>query len=1020
MVIDPFSALSLASSIVQFVDFGIKLTSKSVELYKSAAGEDEDGLNLGSVAQRLTSIASRLETSTKDGEEIARAEDEKDLRRLALSCRKDACELITMIDSLRIDPKISGLARGFQSLHQAFRHIGMKSRLEAFEGRLNTHRSEITLHIVSTIGVGTSSVQREVEKLQNTIHYSETNSQAQMNELLAILETIKADLREVDGINGMRFLHVHLSDAESMASQLAREQVIISSLRFPSMHTRYADIKEPHQRTFNWIFEASSTSIDDSRQPVKFIDWLRQPHKGEGIYWVSGKAASGKSTLMKFISSHSEVKAALKQWTTNSETLVVASFYFWYAGTKLQKTQEGLMRSLLYEVLRQCPGVIAGVTPDRWTSSILAEQDDWTKSELLDTLLRLTTQMLSAKFCFFIDGVDEYSGDHNDLLRILEKVAALPSVKICLSSRPWEVFKRRYDHDPERRLYLQDSTRKDIELFALSELEANDNYRYEQANDPRYGDLVREITDKAQGVFLWVFLVVRSLIEGLQNGDSLEILHKRLDDLPHELEQLFARMIAGVEKVYKHKVAQTFHTALAAKEPLSIMAYSFMDDEKLQSILKEVRHPCSNTEIYLRQDRTARQINAVSKGLLEVSKDPDSHIYFRQKIDFLHRTVRDFLTGQQSRLFQDVGTNFSTHTSVCYALLAELKCCPLTEHDPISNPVAAVLENFFYHARQSEGHARKADDALLDETGRTYNSFPSLVQRLGSFVNLCVFGDLYLYVESKIVRDRALVRKPDSGPSMLECALEDEHKFPQPQKTDLFASPGRIPMVERLLKHGANPNDVASTSTVWAKFLYSVTEPRALWRHQMEIAKSLLQLLLDHGADPNVTDAKGTPFTGRIPNLRKPASIGYDHEIFLLEIIKLLLAHSADPNLQSTDGLTPWIRFLNELSLCQQCHIYLEPRCMSLLYEIAEMMVLNGASFGMHARCLLEYSLESARKLKIYHFDIETIKAFFISRNTSHLVESIWTQNWKTKTTSPSRRHMLKLGYLKRLFEKTG
>lgn len=35
---DPFSAFSLASSVIQFVDFGIKLFSKGRELYKSGSG----------------------------------------------------------------------------------------------------------------------------------------------------------------------------------------------------------------------------------------------------------------------------------------------------------------------------------------------------------------------------------------------------------------------------------------------------------------------------------------------------------------------------------------------------------------------------------------------------------------------------------------------------------------------------------------------------------------------------------------------------------------------------------------------------------------------------------------------------------------------------------------------------------------------------------------------------------------------------------------------------------------------
>lgn len=32
-----------------------------------------------------------------------------------------------------------------------------------------------------------------------------------------------------------------------------------------------------------------------------FVAWLEE---GDGLYWIAGKAGSGKSTLMKYIASH--------------------------------------------------------------------------------------------------------------------------------------------------------------------------------------------------------------------------------------------------------------------------------------------------------------------------------------------------------------------------------------------------------------------------------------------------------------------------------------------------------------------------------------------------------------------------------------------------------------------------------------------------------------------------------------------------------------------------------------------
>lgn len=46
----------------------------------------------------------------------------------------------------------------------------------------------------------------------------------------------------------------------------------------------------------------------------------------------------------------------------------------------------------------------------------------------------------TAKFYFFIDGVDDCSGDHSEMVHLLKDFSKLPNVKLCVASRPWNVF----------------------------------------------------------------------------------------------------------------------------------------------------------------------------------------------------------------------------------------------------------------------------------------------------------------------------------------------------------------------------------------------------------------------------------------------------------------------------------------------------------------------------------------------------------------------------------------------------
>lgn len=81
------------------------------------------------------------------------------------------------------------------------------------------------------------------------------------------------------------------------------------------------------------------------------VNWLKS---GSGCYWIDGKAGSGKSTLLKYISDHSQTRTSLRTWAGGRE-LAVSSFYFWNLDSPLQKSQSGLLRALLFNLLEPRP-----------------------------------------------------------------------------------------------------------------------------------------------------------------------------------------------------------------------------------------------------------------------------------------------------------------------------------------------------------------------------------------------------------------------------------------------------------------------------------------------------------------------------------------------------------------------------------------------------------------------------------------------------------------------------------------
>lgn len=74
----------------------------------------------------------------------------------------------------------------------------------------------------------------------------------------------------------------------------------------------------------------------------------------------------------------------------------------------------------------------------------------------------------TCRFCFFVDGLDEYDGQEEDIILFIKQLAASPFIKICASSRPWNRFREAFG--TSNHLVLEGLTRMDITRHVESEL----------------------------------------------------------------------------------------------------------------------------------------------------------------------------------------------------------------------------------------------------------------------------------------------------------------------------------------------------------------------------------------------------------------------------------------------------------------------------------------------------------------------------------------------------------------------
>ncbi|KAH8893363.1 hypothetical protein GQ53DRAFT_805557 [Thozetella sp. PMI_491] len=369
---------------------------------------------------------------------------------------------------------------------------------------------------------------------------------------------INQDIRESEaGIKA----HVTLSTS-AVESSLSRElqslssetenaharELFLNSLRFPTMNDRRNRVSISDSGTFHWIFkdhidqtdniindlngleqedEDSESDLNESGEesevdfdfdelvqglghfcgtrPASWDNFRAWLESEEKIYWINGKPGSGKSTLMKFIISREETKTALEKWRPGCRLI---SHFFWSAGTDpLQRNVKGLLCSLVYQAVDMRTNWVDDILRSRPTLARKINHYDWDVGELR----ALASEVLTTSehpFVIFMDGLDEVAKQDEayELVGLIEEWRSLPCIKM--------------------------------------------------------------LVDKAQGVFLWLGLVAKSLRRGLDNGDSFGECLRRIDSLPPDIMQLYQEMWARLGddiELYRATAMKFFNLVMAVK-----------------------------------------------------------------------------------------------------------------------------------------------------------------------------------------------------------------------------------------------------------------------------------------------------------------------------------------------------------------------------------------------------------------------------------------------------------------------
>jgi hypothetical protein len=273
----------------------------------------------------------------------------------------------------------------------------------------------------------------------------------------------------------------------------------IESLGTTGSDNRLTEIVEPSEHTLDWLWK------DDTN----FTHWLAE---GRDTFWVNGKPGSGKSVLMKEVSSGAQKKHMKPKSIT-------ARHFFNSRGTAKEQSFEAFLRSILKQILEQAPDMFEFVVhrfreqdhkfPFAFWKANRAETP-WTLRTLKDTLNDIVagSSCIDA-ICIFVDALDECEnmsiGGFGSYFKQLCDRATTIDIKICCSSR----------HVPDdfltegakcRGLVIQDKNSEAIARFVndrwASTVSSSESSTEETGENLQ--TFKNDIIARADGVFLWV------------------------------------------------------------------------------------------------------------------------------------------------------------------------------------------------------------------------------------------------------------------------------------------------------------------------------------------------------------------------------------------------------------------------------------------------------------------------------------------------------------------------------------
>ncbi|KAK5729818.1 hypothetical protein LTR17_011579 [Elasticomyces elasticus] len=740
------------------VDFAAKVVVESYTFIRSGKDALPDNNRASQLAEQHAFLSKKIRDVQISRQPLD--EEEAAVQKAAETCAGSTSALIELLGTLKVESRPGGMPQWIRKTSAVVKTKFRRGDIEARQQDVERGKTMLSNALLLLIRQRQDSQFKDIIEMIDRRGITNVSKLLECRaEILGALEDRQRQLRAMEATLLARHaehdrmdanIMTAVADSQANANRHAREtektlakldadnteiltflqtedgqrtlDTILKSLKYGGIKARRTLIPTAAKVTFRWVFDAA-------RSPLP--GWLAG--EGSNIFWMSGKAGSGKSTLMKYLRSHPETTKLLHTWA-GTRKLLIGDHFFWVAGFQEQKNQETLLLSMLHDIISAVPTLAFTLCPDRCQAN--AADQPWSRNELLEALCRMNL-VADTSFVFFVDGLDEYSGDQYVLLEEMLTVAKSSNVRICMSSRPWIVFQSTLGNLP--RFALHELTFEDVRAYIETrlmdaELSTGTPGGF-QANTPLASRLIDDFAMNAEGVFLWVYLVANSLSERIVGGRDIQDLQRTLEDVPAQLEEFFKKLcfdrISSTWRDRSDTACSLLLAVLLANDPSTgsrgqaaaasfinywLLSQSEQMDQAINILHHDIEHYDHN-RLHQMALSTKQYLGQSCRDLIGVHHDPDeANPLFAYSVDFLHRTVYDFLRlpTMYQELIARTPQDFRDPLFASRLMLARLKVVPSELHNLQQYYGTMISEwSFWNHENQRPDAEMKAEYAIV-------------------------------------------------------------------------------------------------------------------------------------------------------------------------------------------------------------------------------------------------------------------------------------------------------------------